>query len=93
MSFPKIIQQVGDHPDFVQEELLGLHHWTKVWAICVVMDVCMLLGHSDFGIFSNVGACSISCVSFFCCCIGCFVLHNLVNMQVARFDMQTNVAE
>ena len=63
VSFQKIIQQVGDHPDFVQEELLGLQCWTKVWGHLCGDGRMHFPGHSDFGIFSNVGACSISCVS------------------------------
>ena len=71
VSFPKIIQQVGDHPDFVQEELLGLQCWPKVWGHLCGDGRMHSPGHSDFGIFSNVGACSISCVSLHWYCVGC----------------------
>ena len=34
-----IIQQVGDHTHFVQEEPLALQYLTKIWATCVEVDV------------------------------------------------------
>ena len=36
--FPTIFRQMGDHTDFVQVGRLGLQCWTKMLAICVVVD-------------------------------------------------------
>ena len=54
IAFPTTVLLKDDRTDFVQEERLNLPYWTMI--ICVVVDES---GHSDFGIFKNVGASSI----------------------------------
>ena len=59
IAFPITVLPKVDRTDSFREERLGLFNWTMSLAICVVVDESKMSGHSDFGIFSNVGASSI----------------------------------
>ena len=59
IAFPITVLPKGDHTDFVQEERLGLPYWTMILAILCRGRRIQMSGHSDFGIFNNLGASSI----------------------------------
>ena len=59
IAVPTIVLPKDDRTDFAQEEQLGLPYWTMIWAILCCGRRIQISGHSDFGIFINVGASSI----------------------------------
>ena len=59
IPFPITILRKDDHTDSVQEERLGLPYWTMIQAIFCRGGRIHMCGHSDVGIFKNLGATSI----------------------------------
>ena len=49
---------MGVRKSVVREVPRDLQCLTRIWAICVVVDISILLDHSDLGILSNLGASS-----------------------------------
>ena len=56
---PTILLPEDDRTDSFREERLDLPYWTMILAICVLRRI-QMSGHSDFGIFNNFEASSIS---------------------------------
>ena len=61
--FPITVLPKEDHTDSFQEERLGLPYWTQDFGHLCRGRRIQVSGHSDLGIFNNVGASSIfTCV-------------------------------
>ena len=59
IAFPTIVLPKDDHTDSVHEEQLGLRYWNHdLGHLCRGRRI-QMSGHSDFGIFNNLGASSI----------------------------------
>ena len=54
IAFPTTILPKDDHTDSLREERLGLQYWTKISAICVVVDESKCLDTPICGIFKNL---------------------------------------
>ena len=59
IAFPTVVLPEGDRTNSLGEERLDLPYWTMILANLCFGKRIQISGHSDFGIFNNVGASSI----------------------------------